>query len=553
MGIPPFPERPRSLTSFPVHSPHAPLLHSTDRMNERAEKPSLVVRFLQRMERAGNRLPDPVTLFVIMIAIVMVASWIATVVDWSAIHPGTGDTISPVNLFGAEQVRRTFTEMAQTFATFPPLGLVLLVMLGIGVAERTGLIETALKAFVGWVPKPMLSAAVVFAGMMSSLAVDAGYVVLIPLGAVIFYGVGRHPLAGLAAAFAGVSGGFSANLLLTGLDPLLVGFTEPAAHLLDPEYNVLITANWYLMIALVPVFTLAGTFVTEKVVEPALGAYDPTHAEEGLPEPGGDEEEGLSAEQKKGLVAAGLATLVTLVLIALLVVPTPWWTPPLYDPAGEMLTQRLGPFLNSIVALMLFFFFIPGLVYGMVTGSIRSDKDAAQMTSETMASMGAYIVLAFVAAHLVAFFAWSNLGLIVSVAGADGLQAIGFTGVPLIVAFVIVSSMMNLLIGSASAKWAIMAPIFVPMLMQLGYSPELTQAAYRIGDSVTNILTPLLPYFPLVIIFARKYDRNVGIGTILSAMLPFSVAFFVVGVLTLIAWMLLGLPLGPGSPMHYVG
>jgi aminobenzoyl-glutamate transport protein len=514
------------------------------------EKPSMVIRFLQAMERAGNRLPDPVSLFLILIGIVMVASWVAAAVGWSAVHPGTGETIDPVNLFEGEQVRRIFTDMARTFADFPPLGLVLLVMLGIGVAERSGLIETGLKAFVSAVPSSLLSAAVVFAGMMSSLAVDAGYVVLIPLGAVIFYGVGRHPLAGLAAAFAGVSGGFSANLLVTGLDVLLVAFTEPAAHILDPEYTVLVTANYYLMIALVPIFTVAGTLVTEKVVEPALGSYDSSHAEEGLPEPGGAEE-ALTPEERRGLKMAGIWLLVAMVGVALLVVPTPWWVPPLYDPDAELFINRIGPFLSSIVALMLFLFFIPGLAYGISTGAIKSDRDAAEMTAETMASMGAYIVLAFVAAHLVAFFAWSNLGLILSVAGADGLRAVGFTGIPLIVAFVIVAAGMNLLIGSASAKWAIMAPIFVPMLMQVNYSPELVQAAYRIGDSVTNILTPLLPYFPLVIIFAQKYDRKVGIGTILSAMLPYSVAFFIVGTLTLVAWMLLGLPLGPGSPMHY--
>ncbi len=512
----------------------------------------LTLGALNRVERWGNKLPDPVTLFIIMILLVMIASAVAAAVGWTAVHPGTQETISPVNLFGGEMIRQTLTDMAQTFAGFPPLGLVLLVMLGIGVAERSGLIETALRGFVGSVPPVMLSGAIVFAGMMSSIAVDAGYVVLIPLGAVVFYGVGRHPIAGLAAAFAGVSAGFSANLLLTGLDVLLVSFTEPAAHLLDPEYGVLVTANYYLMIALVPIFTIAGTIVTEKIVEPSLGTYDPSDAEEGLPEPGGTEQR-LTSKEKRGLVAAGLAVLATLIAVALLVVPTPWWTPPLYDPTGELLTERLGPFLSSIVALMLFFFFIPGLVYGIVTGSIRSDSDAAKMTAETMSSMGAYIVLAFVAAHLVAFFAWSNLGLIFSVVGADGLQAIGFTGIPLIVAFVIVSAFLNLLIGSASAKWAIMGPIFVPMLMQVGYSPELTQAAYRIGDSVTNVLTPLLPYFPLVIIFAQKYNKKIGIGTILSAMIPYSFAFLVVGLLALIVWMLLGIPLGPGAPMYYGG
>ncbi|MEX0980080.1 MAG: AbgT family transporter [Gemmatimonadota bacterium] len=514
------------------------------------EKQGPVLRLLHYMERAGNRLPDPITLFLIMIGVVMIASVVAVIAQWTAIHPGTGAVIEPVNLFGGPQIRRTFVEMAQTFATFPPLGLVLLVMLGIGVAERSGLIKTALRAFVSAVPRSLISGAIVFAGMMSSMAVDAGYVVLIPLGAVIFYGMGRHPMVGLAAAFAGVSAGFSANLLITGLDVLLVSFTEPAAHLYNPEYTVLFTSNWYLMAALVPVFTVAGTWVTERVVEPAMGSYDPADAEEGLPAPDSEGEQ-LTQDEKRGLAAAGWAVIVTTVLAALLVVPTPWWTPPLYEPGGTFFLERIGPFLSSLVALMLFFFFFPGLVYGVVTKSIRSDADAARMTAETMSSMGAYIVLAFVAAHLVAFFSWSNLGLIVSVAGADGLQAIGFVGIPLIVAFVVVSSLMNLLIGSASAKWAIMGPIFVPMLMQLGYSPELTQAAYRIGDSVTNVLTPLLPYFPLVIIFARKYDRKVGIGTILSAMLPYSVVFFIAGVLTLIVWMLLGLPLGPGASLHY--
>jgi aminobenzoyl-glutamate transport protein len=514
------------------------------------EKQGPVLRLLHYMERAGNRLPDPITLFLIMIGVVMITSVVAVIAQWTAIHPGTGAIIEPVNLFGGPQIRRTFVEMAQTFATFPPLGLVLLVMLGIGVAERSGLIKTALRAFVSAVPPGLISGAIVFAGMMSSMAVDAGYVVLIPLGAVIFYGMGRHPMVGLAAAFAGVSAGFSANLLITGLDVLLVSFTEPAAHLYNPEYTVLFTSNWYLMAALVPVFTVAGTWVTERVVEPAMGSYDPADAEEGLPAPD-SEEERLTDDEQRGLAAAGWAVIVTTVLAVLLVVPTPWWTPPLYEPGGTFFLERIGPFLSSLVALMLFFFFIPGLVYGVVTKSIRSDADAARMTAETMSSMGAYIVLAFVAAHLVAFFSWSNLGLIVSVAGADGLQAIGFVGIPLIVAFVVVSSLMNLLIGSASAKWAIMGPIFVPMLMQLGYSPELTQAAYRIGDSVTNVLTPLLPYFPLVIIFARKYDRKVGIGTILSAMLPYSVVFFIAGILTLIAWMLLGLPLGPGASLHY--
>lgn len=497
-------------------------------------------RFLDTVERAGNRLPDPVTLFLILVGLVMLASWIASMLGASVVHPGTGQTIEAVSLFSAENLQRLFVEMPQTFAAFPPLGMVLLVMIGIGVADKTGLIASALKAFISNVPGSLLTASVIFAGLMSSLAVDAGYVVVIPLGAVLFMGAGRHPIAGLAAAFAGVSGGFSSNLLLTSLDPLLAGFTEPAAQLIDPNYFVPVTANYYLMIALVPVYIIVGTFVTDKILEPRLGKYV---AGDDVDLTGDDPSAPLRPEEKKGLMVAGLVLLLTLIGTALLVVPE---GAPLRGPAGE-----LDPFYRSIVALMLFFFFLPGLAYGIVTKQIQNDKQVVKMTADTMADMGLYIVLAFVAAHFIALFNWSNLGGIVAISGANGLQAVGFTGLPLIIAFVLVSSIINMFVGSASAKWAIMAPIFVPMLMLVGYSPELVQAAYRIGDSFTNILTPLLPYFPLVIVFAQKYVRDMGIGTLISVMLPYSIGFGIFSTLLLVLWIFFGLPLGPDAPMFY--
>jgi aminobenzoyl-glutamate transport protein len=507
-----------------------------------------MMRFLDLVERVGNRLPDPITLFVILIGLVMLVSWLAVTAGVSAAHPSPEitDPITPVNLFSGEQIRRILAEMPQTFANFPPLGLVLVVMIGIGVAERSGMIETALRGFVGSMPRSLITATVVFAGMMSSLAVDAGYVVLIPLGAVIFHSVGRHPIAGLAAAFAGVSGGFSANLLLTSLDPLLAGFTTPAAQILDPNYVVQPTANWFLMAAMVPVFTLLGSVVTDRIIEPRLGAYDPSHGDAGT---AADADEPLSPLQRRGLWAGGVVALLTLLVVLVLSLPQ---VGVLYNPEGELFVQRIGPLLGSIVAIMFFVFLLPGLAYGIVTGSIRSDRDVAKMTTDTMGTMGAYIVLAFVAAHLVAFFNWSNLGIITAITGAGALQAAGFTGIPLILAFVLVSATLNLFIGSASAKWAIMGPIFVPMLMLMGYSPELTQAAYRLGDSFTNILTPLLPYFPLVIVFAQKYDRRVGIGTLISAMLPYAIAFAIGSLLMLTVWIYAGWPLGPGVSLHYV-
>ncbi len=494
-----------------------------------------ILRSLDTIEKQGNRLPQPVTLFLILIVIVLISSWIASSLGVSAVHPGTGATITAVNLLNGEGITRIMTEMVKTFTAFPPLGLVLVVMLGIGVAERSGLIATGLKAFVSSVPKGLITASIVTAGQLSSLAVDAGYVVLLPIGAVIFLGMGRHPIAGLAAAFAGVSGGFGANLFLTSLDPLLAGFTDSAAKLINPEYNVAPTSNWYFMAASVPLITITGTYVTERILEPRLGKYEEGTKSENQP---------LTAKEKKGLLWASISAIVLTVLAFMTIIPED----------GILRDAKGGftPFFVSIVPIMLFMFLIPGLVYGFIVGTIKSDKQISSMTTEAMGTMGGYIVLAFAAAQFVAYFGWSNLGVIFAITGADVLKSIGFTGIPLIVSFVLVASFINIFIGSASAKWAIMAPIFVPMLMLMGYSPELTQASYRVGDSYSNILTPLLPYFPLVVTFAQKYVKDIGIGSIISAMLPFAVAFAIVRIAMLIGWMLLGIPVGPDAPLQYV-
>lgn len=505
-------------------------------MVEKKRKEGFFQKLLDRVERVGNKLPQPVTLFVMLMGIVLVASLIASLFGVKAVHPGTGETIEAVNLLNADGLQRIFTEMVTVFTDFPPLGLVLVVMLGIGVAERSGLIAIALKAFVKSVPSQLITFSIVTAGMLSSIAADAGYVVLIPLGAAIFYGMGRHPIAGLAAAFAGVSGGFGANLFLTGLDPLLAAFTQPAARIIDPNYIVDATANWYFMAASVPVVGIAGTWVTDKILEPRLGKYE---AHDEL-EKSTDE---ITPLERKGLRWAGITLVICLAITAYLFIPE---DAILRDENGGM-----QPFFVSIVPLMFVIFFIVGLVYGIVTKTVKSDREVAKWTGESMASMGGYIVLAFAAAQFVAYFNWSNLGLIVAVSGADTLKSIGFTGIPLIVAFILVSSLINILIGSASAKWAIMAPIFVPMLMIMGYSPEMTQAAYRIGDSYTNILTPLLPYFPIVIVFAQKYVKNIGLGTLISAMLPFAIVFALVRIPMMIIWMLLELPLGPDAPLYF--
>lgn len=411
-------------------------------------------------------------------------------------------------------------------------------MLGIGLAERTGLISVLLRGFVMAIPNSLITAGLVFAGIMSSVAVDAGYVVLPPLGAVIFAALGRHPLAGISAAFAGVSAGFSANLTLSSLDALLSELTSSAASIIDPAYaeQMNIAMNWWFIIASTFFLTFVGAWVTEKIVEPRLGKYEGGYQ---------GEIEQLNKTEKKGLKWAGLSVLITAILLSLLVA---FPNAPLRADDGGIIDS---PFMSSLVPVILILFFVPGLFYGIATKSIKSDKDVADQLTDTMATMGMFIVLAFTAGQFVAYFSESNMGLVLGVYGAEFLDTINLSGIPLIITFVFVVGFLNLFIGSATAKWAMIAPIFVPMMMQLGYSPELTQMAYRIADSTTNIITPLMTYFALIIAFAQKYDKKMGIGTLISVMLPYSIAFLISWTIMLIVWMLLGIDLGPGAPILY--
>ncbi|WP_281658200.1 AbgT family transporter [Halobacillus sp. Cin3] len=506
---------------------------------EKQEKKGLTMRLLDGVERVGNKLPHPVTLFAVFALLVIIASWIASTAGVEVEDPASGETLQVVNLLSSEGIKYMFESMVENFVGFAPLGTVLVTMLGIGIAERSGLISAMLRGLVTSVPRSLMTASLVFGGIMSSMAADAGYVVLTPLGAVLFAGLGRHPLAGLAAAFAGVSAGFSANLLLTALDPLLGDLTIQAAATIDPEYadTILYTMNYYFMIVSVFVLTIVGTIVTDKIVEPRLGTYK-----------GGVKEEVnyLTALEKKGMTGALVGFIVTIALMALLVVPE--WGP-LRDPDDIL----ASPFFHSLVPVILILFFVPGFIYGKVTKEIKNDKDVAGQMSDTMASMGMYIVLAFTAGQFVAYFNHTNLGKVIAVSGAEFLDNLGFTGIGLIIAFIFVAGFINLFIGSSSAKWAIMAPVFVPLMMQLGYSPELTTLAYRIADSTTNVISPLMPYFAIVIAFAQKYDKKVGIGTLISAMLPYSIAFFIIWMIMLLIWMMTGLPIGPGAGFEYNG
>jgi aminobenzoyl-glutamate transport protein len=504
-----------------------------------APRRSLLDRFLGVIERGGNALPHPASLFALLSILVVIVSAIAARFDLAVVHPGTGAQVRPVSLLTVAGLHRMMTELVTNFTGFAPLGTVLVAMMGIAVAEGSGLIGAALKLVVLSAPPRALTFAIVFAGIMSNTGGEVGYVLLIPLAAIMFNAVGRHPLAGLAAAFAGVSGGYSANLLLGTLDPLLAGLSEEAARIVDPQYHVNPSANYYFMVVSAFVVAVLGTLATERIVEPRLGRF-------AGPSGGGDRDATtLNAVERRGLWWAGAAALgFTLLLL--------WGTVPeagfLRDPQTGGLLR--SPFMSGIVALIFAGGLVTGLAYGLGAGTIRSDGDVVKAMGKAMETLGVYLVLVFFAAQFVAFFNWTNLGLIFAIRGADALKAAGLGTIPLIVAFVLVSAVINLFMGSASAKWAIMAPVFVPMFMLLGYTPEFTQAAYRIGDSTTNIISPMMSYFALIIAFMQRYQSGAGIGTLVATMLPYSAIFLVGWTALLVLWTLLGLPVGPGAALY---
>ena len=539
--------------------------------------------WLDLIERAGNALPHPATLFALGAVVVVFASECAVRVDWSVerrvstpvvetlhddsgapiVDPVTGDEVTlgvvdpatgqPVRERGVRTLRAksllssdglywTLSSMVQSFVEFPPLGVVLVGMLGIGVAERSGLVGAALKGLMLAVPPALLTPTMVLVGVLSSLGLDAGYVVLPPVAAALYAALGRSPLVGLAAVFSGVAGGFGANLVVTSLDPLLAGLSTEGARLLDDGYSVAASANLYFMIASTVMLTTVGWATTSLWVEPRMSRKT---AEDGGPSSAAPTAgaEPLSADERRGLAAAGVALVVG---VTALLVAT--WIP------GAPLYGVDGPFprwIAVIVPLLFLGFLIPGVVYGAVAGTLRSDEDAAGMMSDSMAGMGSYIVLAFFAAQFIAYFKYSGLGEMLAISGGAVLASAALPAPLLMVGFVFVAMAGNLFIGSMSAKYAFFAPVFVPMFMAVGISPELTQVAYRIGDSVTNVITPLNPYMVIVLAFVQRHAPRSGIGTLVALMLPYTVAFTAGWLVLLVGWMLVGADLGPAGPLAY--
>ena len=500
-------------------------------------KKSPIAIFLNGVEKVGNALPHPATLFGLFAVTVLVLSAIFAALGSSAVHPGTGEVFEAVNLLSRNGVHMILTEMVNNFTSFAPLGIVIVAMLGIGLAENSGLIAVLIRSLVLYSPEKYLTFIIVLAGILSNLASSVGYVLLVPLAGTIFIAIGRNPIAGMAAAFAGVSGGYSANLVLGTIDPLLAGLSQEAARLVDPAYLVNPTANYFFMVASTFIIATLGTWVTEKIIIPRLGSYNNDKIEK-------EEITRLTPLEKKGIKKSMWVFIVFIVVVLIGLIPS---NGILRGTDGSFLKS---PILKGVVAILFIVAGLMGVVYGAVIGKYKNDSDVMKGMAESMKTMASYLVLVFFAAQFVEYFNWSNLGIILAINGANFIQSLNLGLIPLAILFVIFAGTINLVMGSASAKWALLAPIFVPMFMFLGYTPELTQVIYRIGDSVTNIISPMMSFFALIIVYFQKYDEKAGIGTLVATMLPYSIVFFLGWVVLMIIWILTGLPLGPGAGTH---
>ena len=510
----------------------------------KTEKRDLSTRFFDAIEKVGNKLPDPFLMFVSLAVLVIVISAIGQALNASVIHPQTNEDTPVKSLATGEGLIYRLDSMLDNFTGFAPLGLVLGIMLGIGLAEQVGYLDTAIRKSVARVPRGFLPYLAVFIGILGNLASDAALVLIPPLMAIAFLKVGRHPIAGISAGFAGAAGGFTANLFVSGTDALLAGISTEAAKIVDDTAIVSPVANWYFNIVCTVFLTIIGGWITNNVVEKRLGVYQANEDNESSSENDEEVQRELTSREHKAFWRSSLFGLLYIAFIAIVVA---FPTSPLRGENGSIVNS---PFLSSIIPLLLGFFLVLGVSYGIMAGKIKSSGDVSKHMAEAMSSMGSYIVMVFAIAQFIEYFKWSNLGLWIAVTGADWLTTVGFTGIGLIFAYSVFTVLLNFLITSGSAQWALQAPIFVPMLMQLGYNPGFIQAAYRIGDSSTNIVTPLFPYMPVVLAYMRKYDKNAGIGTYMSIMMPYSIGFFIVFNLVLYAFYFLGIPYGPGVHPH---
>lgn len=500
------------------------------------EKKDIGNRFLDAVERVGNKLPDPVVLFMILGALILLASLIVSLFNVSVTNPATDETVEAVNLLSSDGIIRILTESITNFTEFPALGMVLVVMIGIGIGEKSGYFEVLMKRTLEVSPSKLILPVLILVGIISNVAGDAGPVILPPIAAMITLKLGYHPFLGLFMAYAATNGAFSANFIPGMTDALAAGFTESGARLVDENYSANIVMNYYFIAASSILLLIAIYFISTKVTAPRLGEYKGEQYDT----------EKITQDQKIALRWANIGLVITLLIYAALSIPS---NGILRNPDTGSLVDE-APLMDSAVVLITILFFVPGLIYGLKAKTIKDTKDFGEMLGDSMGTMGSYIVLVFFAAQMLAFFEWSNLGPIIAIYGSSLLESVNLTGIPLFIGFIFIVGLINILIGSASAKWAIMAPVFIPMFMLLDYDPAFTQMLYRIGDSITNPISPMLPFLPLLLTFAKKYDKDVKLGTLIANLLPYSIILFIVWTIFLIIWYLIGLPVGPGGPIY---
>jgi aminobenzoyl-glutamate transport protein len=506
--------------------------------------PKAASGFLATVERVGNMVPHPAIIFFILIAIVIVLSalfgMMGTTVTYDAYDEAVGDiveqTTSVRSLLSADGIRFMLTSPVANFLGFTGVGVILVAMIGVGVAEESGLIATLVRKLVAAAPQSIFTFMIVMVGVLSSIAADAGYLVLVPLAAAAFHSMGRHPLAGLAAGFSGVAAVFLVNMFVTPTDALLTEVTNDAIRTVNPNLQITVVGNLYFMIVSSILMAIICTVITEKFVEPRLGPYTG-----GVPVEAAHD---LTPQEQRGLQYAGRALLVFVaVLAALTAPPLPWSVLRNQETGGIMAGS---PFMSALIVLISLLFLVVGYAYGRGAGTIANATAAIGLVTKTWSNLAGMIFLLFVIANFIAFFNWTNLATVTAVNLADFLQnaPIGATGY--IILFVIVVALIDIILTGALAKWAILAPVFIPLFMRLGGDPNLVLAAYRVGDSPMNVITPLNVYLAVMVGFAQKYVKDAGIGTIVALMLPYTVVLLALWTLLLIVWNAFGIPLGPG-------
>ncbi|QDF66563.1 AbgT family transporter [Shewanella sp. SNU WT4] len=499
--------------------------------------------FIDIVERAGNALPNITMLFVYALILCMLLSLGLSYLQFDYVHPLSGEAVIVNNMFTPQRLIDFTLALVNNFVNYPPLGMTIVATLGIGIAEGSGYVNVLIKKMLKLTPMSLLTPSLVLIGVISHVVSDSAYVILMPVAAMMFYVSGRHPLAGIAAAFAGLAGGFTASFTPSIIDPVMQSFTQDAARIIDVNYHVNVLCNYFV--------SLGGTvgvigvcwYITDKIVEPRLKQMWPVNCEIDT----SDVDAKLSAKEHQAFVKASLWLLGFGALIFALAYPADSL---LRAPDGS-LTSPQAALMQAIVPIILVVFSLPGLVYGYAVGKFNNANDVTQAMERVVKTLIGFIVFAFFSAQFLYAFKVSNIGTLIAVSGADFLKMLDMPAGFTVVGIILLTAVLNFVITSASSKWAILAPIFVPMLMAVGISPELTQAAFRISDSAINVSTPMFAFYPLIIMYCQRYVKDTGVGTIVGMMLPYSVGLLIVLTATLFLFWGLDIPLGFNSGYTY--